>query len=173
MYLAPEFIRGFLPMQRQNVIRMILFALFFSGGAASLGSSLLCGDLAKYYRNKQLLRAAEQYLDKLKSLNTDYDVLLSQLENDPNLIKRIAPAVLGIESEDANTIFPKPTGEQLAAARKALEKESIRYQNGSAVPAWLTHCSEPRRRIMLFFAGAGLILISFACFTPTQKIKGN
>jgi len=156
-------------MQRQNVIRTILFVIFFSSGAASMGGSLLCDDLARYYRNKQLLKTSEQYLFKLKSLNTDYNVLLSQLENDPNLIKRIAPATLGIEPEDANTIYPKLTNEQLAAARKALEKESIQYQNEPAVPGWLTRCSEPRHRIILFLAGAGLILTSFACFAPTNK----
>jgi hypothetical protein len=178
-------------MQKQNVIRTVhstsrkgwlspllrtgLFALFFSVGAAALSGSLLCGDLARYYRNKQLLKTSEQYLSKLKSLNTDYDVLLRQLKNDPNLIKRIAPATLGIEPEvadskgDENTIYPKLTNEQLAAARKALEKESIQYQNEPAVPGWLTRCSEPRHRIILFFAGAGLILTSFACFAPTNK----
>jgi hypothetical protein len=160
-------------MQKQSVIQTILFVLFFSSGAVSLGGSLLCDDLAKYYQNKQLLKTAQQYLDQLQSLNTDYDVLLGQLEKDPNLIKRIVPATLGIEPEDANTIYPKPAGEQLAAARKALEEESSQYQNEPVVPGWLTRCSEPRRRITLFFAGAGLILISFACFTPTRKIKGN
>jgi len=160
-------------MQKQNVIRTILFALFFSIGAASLGSSLLCQDLTKYYRNKQLLKTAQQYLAKLESLNIDYDVLLKQLESDPNLIKRIAPATLGIEPEDANTIHPKPTSEQLAAARKVLAKELSQHQNKAVIPKWLTRCSEPRNRIILFLAGAGLILTSFACFAPTQNIRDD
>ena len=156
-------------MQRQNVIRMILFALFFSSGAASLGSSLLCDDLVQYYRNKQLLKTAQQYLDRLESLNTDYDALLAQLEKDPNLIKRIVPATLGIEPQDANTIYPRPTAQHLAAARKALEHQPSQCQNEPMVPRWLTRCSEPRRRIMLFFAGAGLILIAFICFGPAKQ----
>jgi len=160
-------------MQKQNVIRTILFALFFSIGAASLSCSLLCEDLAKYYRNKQLSEVAQQYLDKLESLNIDYDVLLSQLENDPNLIKRIAAATLGIEPEDANTIYPRPTSEQLAAARKVLEKNLSQQQNETVVPGWLIRCNEPRNRIILFLAGTGLILTSFACFAPTQNIKDD
>ena len=160
-------------MQKQNVIRTILFALFFSIGAASLSCSLLCEDLAKYYRNKQLSEVAQQYLDKLESLNIDYDVLLSRLENDPNLIKRIAPATLGIEPEDANTIYPKPTNEQLAAARKVLEKNLSQQQNETVVPNWLIRCNELRNRIILFLAGTGLILTSFACFAPTQKIRDD
>jgi hypothetical protein len=156
-------------MQSQNVIRTVLFALFFSVGAASLGSSLLCQDLTKYYRNKQLLKTAQQYLAKLESLNIDYDVLLKQLESDPNLIKRIAPATLGIEPEDTNTIHPKPTIEQLAAARKVLAKELSHHQNVPVIPKWLTRCNEPRNRIILFLAGAGLILTSFACFASANK----
>lgn len=153
-------------MQMQNVIRTILFAVFFSGGAASLGGSILCDDLVRYYRNRQLLKAAQQYLDRLKSLNTDYDVLLSRLETDPNLVKRIAPAALGTEPQDANTIYPRATARQLATARKALAEAPSCYQTGPTMPRWLMRLREPRRRIMLFFAGAGLILISFICFAP-------
>ena len=153
-------------------MRTILFAVFFSIGAASMGCSLLCKDLAGYYRNKQLLRTAQQYLNKLESLNIDYDVLLKQLESDPNLIKRIASATLGIEPEDANTIYPKPTNEQLAAARKVLAKEISQNQDQKlTIPKWLTRCNDPRNRIILFLAGAGLILTSFACFAPIRNTK--
>jgi len=153
-------------MQMQNVIRTILFAFFFSSGAASLGGSILCDDLVQYYRNRQLLKAAQQYLDRLNSLNTDYDGLLRQLETDPNLVKRIAPAALGTKLQDANTVYPRATARQLAAARKALAEAPSRYQTEPTMPTWLRRLREPRRRIMLFFAGAGLILTSFICFAP-------
>jgi len=153
-------------MQMQNVIRTILFTFFFSSGTASIAGSILCDDLVQYYRNRQLLKAAQQYLDRLKSLNTDYDGLLRQLQTDPNLVKRIAPAALGIEPEDANTVYPRATARQLAAARKALAEAPSRYQTEPTMPAWLMRLREPRRRIMLFIAGASLILISFICFAP-------
>jgi len=167
-------------MQKQNIIRAFLFVVFFSIGVTSLSSSiLLCDDLVRYYQNRQLLKAAQQYLDRLKSLNTDYDVLLSQLETEPNLIKRIAPATLGTEPEDTNAVYPKATVEQLATARKALADPMYigmrHYQTQPTMPEWLCRCSEPRRRIILFFAGAGLIFISFICFGPAgnkaQKSK--
>jgi len=151
-------------MQSRNVIRTTLFAVFFSSGAAAVAGSLLCDDLAKYYQNKQLLKAAQQYLDRLQSLNTDYDVLLSRLEKDPNLIKRVASATLGIEQKDPNTVYPKLTPQHLAAARKALDEDVNQCQTEPVVPSWLRRLREPRRRIMLFLAGAGLILISFTCF---------
>ena len=154
-------------MQSRNIIRMILFVVFFSIGAASLGISILCDDLVQYYRNKKLLTVTQQSLNKLESLNDDYDALLEQLEEDPNLVKRLAPATLGTEPEDANAVYPRATPEQLAAARQALEQDPNDQSDSPTLPHWLTRCSEPRRRITLFIAGSFLVLISFTCFTPT------
>lgn len=155
-------------MQRRNFIRMILFVVFFSIGAASLGISILCDDLVQYYRNNRLLTVTKQSLNRLESLNDDYDALLEQLERDPNLVKRLAPAALGAKPEDPNAVYPRATPEQLAAARKALAQEPNDQSEGPMMPNWLTRCSEPRRRITLFIAGSFLILISFTCFAPTK-----
>ncbi len=156
-------------MQGRNVIRMILFVIFFSIGAGSLGVSILCDDLVQYYHNRQLLKVTQQSLNRLESLNADYDVLLEQMEKDPNLVKRLAPATLGTEPEDANAVYPRATPEQLAAARKALTQDPNDQSAGPMLPEWLTRCSEPRRRMTLFVAGSVLILISFTCFTPVRQ----
>ncbi|HUS72630.1 MAG TPA: hypothetical protein VMY06_06135 [Sedimentisphaerales bacterium] len=156
-------------LQRQNIIRAFLFVVFFSIGAAALSGSILCADLLRYYHNRELLEAEKDLSNQLKSLNADYDALLEQLEKDPNLIKRIAPATLGVEHNDVDTIYPKATAEQLAAARKALTEEMGLNTTDAALPEWLTRCGEPRRRTMLFFAGAGLILVSFICFGPAKE----
>lgn len=156
-------------MQGRNVIRTILFVIFFSIGAASLSISILCDDLVQYYRNRQLLRVTQLSVDRLKSLNTDYDILLEQLEKDPNLVKRLAPATLGTKPEDANAVYPRATPEQLVAARKALMEDQKDQSDAAMLPEWLTRCSEPRRRMILFVAGSVLVLISFSCFTPTKQ----
>jgi len=155
-------------MQRQNVIRAFLFVVFFSVGAAALGGSTLCDYLAGHYRNKHFLKEAQELSERLDSLNADYDALLRRLEEDPNLIKRIAPVTLGSEREDVQTVYPKATAEQLAAARKVLAAEVKKDPNEPVMPRWLVRCSEPRRRIMLFVCGAALILISFVCFGPAK-----
>lgn len=152
---------------------MILFVVFFGVGAASLAISILCDDLVQYYRNKRLLTVTQQSLDKLESLNADYDVLLDQLEKDPDLVKRLAPATLGTEPEDANAVYPRATPEQLAAARQALTKDPNDQSAAPMLPDWLTRCSEPRRRITLFIAGSFLVLISFTCFTPKRQSKAK
>ncbi|MGB2865332.1 MAG: hypothetical protein WBC05_18530, partial [Sedimentisphaerales bacterium] len=104
------------------------------------------------------------------SLNTDYDVLLERLEEDPNLvIDRLAPATLGTQSEDPNTVYPRVTSRQLAAARKALMEKSNREFTEAAMPEWLSRCSEPRNRMLLFISGVVLVLISFVCFRPAKR----
>jgi hypothetical protein len=164
----------------QNIIRVFLFVVFFSIGAAALSSSILCDDLIQYYQNTQLLEDAQEFLNQLKALNADYDALLNQLGEDPNLFKRIGPAALGIEREEPNTVYPSATVEQLAIARKVLAQQpdtlpgskpddSTPENSPTSVPTWLTRCSEPRRRVMLFVTGAGLILVSFVCFCPAGK----
>ena len=151
-------------MRRQNIIRVFLFVVFFGIGAAAVGGSILCDDLLRYYHNRQLLKAAKESLSHLESLNTDYDALLQQLQKDPNFVKRIAPATLGIEPNDEDTIYPKVTAEQLAAARKALTEDPNRQPAELMAPDWIIRCSKSPYRIILFLAGAFLILISFIWF---------
>ncbi len=156
-------------MQRQNIIQVVLFVVFFSIGAAVLSSSILCDDLLLYYRNKQLLKAVEESLNRLESLNTDYDALLGQLRKDPEVVRRIAPATLGTELEDEDTIYPKATVKQLAVARRALTEGLSRQPAKPEIAGWIARCSEPLRRTILFLAGAFLVLISFIWFGPARQ----
>ena len=152
-------------MRRQDAIRVLLFVLFFSVGAAALYVSMCCDELIGHYRNKQMLQAMEESKSRLESLIADYDALTSRLEGDPNLvIERVAPAALGTEPADSNAIYPKVTAEQLAAAKQALTEDIEQDQSEPAVPEWLSRCDEPRRRVILFLAGAFLILVSFVWF---------
>ena len=162
-------------MQKQNILRCLLFVIFFGIGTSVLAGAVLCNDLALYYRSRQLLRSAEESLSRLESLNADYDALLRQLEKDPNLFERIAPATLGTEPADAdvNTIYPDVTAEQLDAARRVLAEDSRQMSSKAEVPGWIARCSEPPNRIILFLSGAFLIGISFTCFGPAREGTGN
>lgn len=156
-----------------NTIRAILFVLFFSIGATALCSSILCDDLIQHYQRKEQLRQAQESLERLRSLNADYDVLLARLEEDPNLFKRLVPATLGPDPNfhDPNTVYPRAQAEQLAAARRALmaePNESTGVAAGTTMPKWLSRISEPRRRTMLFISGVVLILVSFVSFRPAM-----
>lgn len=153
-------------MQQQRILYLLFFTVFFSIGAAALGGAVLCDDLMQYCRNKHLLNEAERSIRRLESLNTDYDALLDLLQSDPNLVRRIAPATFGTEPEDPNAVYPKVRARELASARKALMERIDQEPDAPVVPPWLQRCSDPRRRIALFIAGAGLILISLVFFTP-------
>ena len=157
----------------QNVIRTRLFVVFFSIAAATLSISVLCDDVVRYYQNKHFLKTAEQSLSRLKSLTADYEALLESIKKDPELLKRIAPATLGVSPADPNVIYPKVKAEQLAAARKALADDDKENQTELQLPNWLIRCSSPRRRGALFAASAALIVVSFTCFRPVKQIDGK
>jgi hypothetical protein len=156
-------------MPRQRIFHLLFFVTFFSTGAVALGVAVLCDDFVQYCRNQHLVKEAEVSVQHLKSLNADYNGLLEQLEKDPDLLKRIAPATLGTEPADSNAIYPKARAEVLAVARKALVEQAGPEQTDASIPQWLQRCSEPVKRIALFIAGAGLILISLVCFTPEEQ----
>jgi len=156
-------------MYRQGILHLLFFAVFFSVGAVALGGAVLCNDLIQYWNNKYRVHEAEVSIKRLESLNVEYDGLLDQLEEDPDLLKRIVPVTLGTEPNDPDTAYPRARAGELAVARKALVKEMGEEPAGPSVPAWLQRCSESRKRIALFLAGAALILISLVCFTPKSQ----
>jgi hypothetical protein len=156
-------------MLRQGIFHLFFFAVFFSVGALSLGVAVLCDDFVQYCQNKHLVKQAELSVQRLKALNADYDGLLEQLEENPDLLKRIAPVTLGTEPADPCAIYPKARAEELAVARKALVARTDQEPTEATIPTWLRRCSEPTKRIALFIAGAGLILISLVCFTPEPE----
>ena len=161
-------------MVRQKIIRAFFFAFFFAAGSAAVATAILCDELAGYWRAKGVLVDERVFTEKLESLDADYDALLGQIESDPNLLRYIAPATLGTELAEPDTAYPQATAEQLAEVRQALAAEA-KQPVGSTTPRWLQRCLEPRRKAVLFMAGAFLIIISFICFgtvRPASEDEG-
>jgi hypothetical protein len=158
-------------MPSQNFTRAVLFVVFFGIGAAVLGGTVLCDDLLEYFHNRALFGRIDDSIGKLESLNADYDALLSQLEQDPNYAKRIAPVTLGAEPCEPNTAFPRATADKLAAAKKALTEAPNEPSVEDATPPWLTRCCRSPQRQILFACGTCLIVISFVFFGPTKPKK--
>ena len=149
-------------MQKHKIFGFIFFAVFFGTGAAALVFAILSEQLVEHWRNRGTLSEARQTMEKLRVLNDDYDELLAKLENNPELLQRLAPAVLGTDANDPNTINPHFTQQQLQAVRLALKEQTEQQQKEP--PAWLMRATEPRRRLAIFLASAFLILISFIWF---------
>jgi hypothetical protein len=156
-------------MRRQGVLYIPVFIIFFGIGAVALAGSVLCDDLIRYCRDRNLLKESERSIERLTLLNQEYDALLDQLEKDPELLKRIAAATLGKEPNDPCTAYPRTRARELQIARQALLDQSGEDPPAPEVPQWLLRCAEPRRRMALFVAGASLVLISLVCFTPEPK----
>ena len=116
-------------MQNERVIRTVAFVVFFSVGAAVLSATTLCDDLLEYYYYKGLLAQAESHLKKLESLNTDYDILLAQLEGNPKELARLAPATLGIEVNEPNTAYPRATAGKLAREARLSRRTKPNYNH--------------------------------------------
>jgi hypothetical protein len=154
--------------ERQGIFQIFFFAVFFSVGAAALGGAVLCDDLVRYCHNRDVVAEAQDSIERLQSLNAEYDALLGQLESDPDLVKRLAPVTLGIERNEPNTAYPRARAAELATARQALIDDAEHADMTPALPRWLQRCSDPTKRIALFIAGAGLVLISLACFSSNE-----
>jgi hypothetical protein len=166
-------------MQNERVIRAVAFVVFFSIGATVLAATLLCDDFRTLFYLKGMETQSQVNLNKIKSLITDYDTVLGQIDGNPKELARLAPATLGIEINEPNTVYPRAAADKLAIARRALAEEPNSTETNQGVPPWLClSCQWPRRH-MLFISGAILVLISFVFFGPvkdpshTMEVKSN
>ncbi|MFA5423193.1 MAG: hypothetical protein WC374_04990 [Phycisphaerae bacterium] len=152
-----------------NFARLIFFVILFTAGAVALATAALYPDLLRYYQYNQLLQSSRDSLTQLKSLNTRYDTLLENIEQDPNLLSRAAAVVIGVEPNDSNVVYPRTTPEQIAAAKKMLEKYDETKADTVPIPEYMQRLGRPGYRIVMFISGCGLILVAFICFVPVRK----
>ena len=154
----------------QNAVRCIGFTVFFTVGATVVCMAALCDDLVRYCSHKQQLTVAQHTVELLERLNADYSTLLDKVHQDPNMLRRIAPATLGTWPQEPNTAYPTVRIEELLAARQTLCVTENPPEEPMVIPEWLARCSQPGRRWGLFLAGAALVVVAFACFRPQDPI---
>jgi len=147
----------------------IMFIVFFTVGATALCGAILSRELVKYFENTQLLEESTASVEKLESLISDYEELLKQRQDDPNLLKRIVAVTMGSDVNEPKTVYPKLTANELQAAKITLARQQKEIEKKKDIPKFILRCSEPNKRIALFFAGASLVLISFICFSSPEK----
>lgn len=156
-----------------SFVKTTAFIVTFTIGSGAIGLCALCNDLLLYHHNRRGLALLEQDKDSLRSLNAVHDAVLERIDSDPNMIRRIAPAVLGLKPEDPNAYYPSAGSRELAAAKQTLSRHDRSKPSIPALPAWLVRVSEPRRRAALFLAGGVLVLVSFACFGMIRTEPGR
>ena len=139
-------------------------------GIGAIFLSIKAADVYSLYESGSLLEQTGLANERLGNLNTEYDLQLQTIDNDPNIINRLKGIELGQQPEREETVFPNAPDEIIAIAKEALRNDDNLKLAETAIPQWASRITEPKIRQGLFFAGAALVLISFVCFgTPTLK----
>lgn len=156
----------------EDIFRFFLFMICFAAGLCAIALVFLGPEWQSLYQLKAAVQQTERNNKKIENIINDHKVLTSQINSDPEILKKIAPVTLGIDPCDANQPPVKITPETLAAAKSVLQQQEQNSGNPST-PKWLLRCTTDENRIVLFSAGAGLIVVSFACFGKRKENKGT
>lgn len=149
--------------------RYILFCIFFTAGAGAIVLSILVLEVGDHYNNRENLRLMRVDNARLETLINEYSIQIKEAKENPEALARLKRVTLGIEPEAEETAFPRADIRELAAAEAAIEASKVEADNTIKAPKWVTRSSEERFRRSLFFAGTGLVLITFLFFGTKQK----
>jgi hypothetical protein len=151
--------------------RAVFFSLFSAIGIFSISLAVLGPEWKNLYKIQAATEQAEKNNDKIEQILQDHDVLLNRINKDPNILKRLAPVTLGEKAQEVNMPPVEITAETLAQAKAAIEQSSgDENSKGSyEIPAWLQRATLKTSRTVLFAAGAGLVLVSFVCFSARKE----
>ncbi len=155
----------------QAFIRYIFFCIFFAIGIAAIFLSIKADEIFSLYESSSLHEQTVAANERLVNLNSEYDMQLETIENDPNIIVRLKGLELGQQPQRKETVFPEAPDEIIAIAKEALRNDDNLKPAESAIPQWASRIAEPKVRSGLFFAGAALVLVSFVCFGTVSRKK--
>ena len=149
----------------ENIFRLVFFLVFSAIGICAVALAVLGPEWKNLYQLNSAVRQIEQSNQKIEEIIKDHQILSAQISNDANILKRIAPLTLGEQPEGPNQPVAKITADTLARAKAILEQQQTQDNSDSPeVPKWLQRCTTVDGRIILFTAGSGLVVVSFACF---------
>jgi hypothetical protein len=154
----------------ENIFRLFFFLVFCAAGTCAVALAVLGPEWKSLYQLKAAIRQTEQNNRKIEEIIKDHQILSAQITSDANILKRIAPVTLGQQLQDANQPVARITADTLARAKDILRQQTQDGSDSPEVPQWLQRCTAARNRIILFAAGTGLVVVSFACF---GKRKSN
>ena len=144
--------------------RTVFFCLFVGAGLAALTVSILANELLELYQYRVELQKNEEVNRRLQKLSAEYQAIIEQIENDPNILARLAGVGLGTEPDSIDTAYPQVPEHTRLTAEKILLEQRQSGTDEPAPPPWLLRCNEPLARTIMFLCSAGLIIVSFICF---------
>ena len=153
-----------------GLVRYVLFCLFFAVGAGAVALSILAEEMRDYYEGRNLLEKTSADNEDIKFLTIEYEAQIYEIRRDPNILGRLRRVALGREPSAEDTAFPKASEKLLTEAGAAVLADLRTSRPAREIPKWVKRCSEPNVRRSLFFAGAGLVLVTFIFFgAPAKK----
>jgi hypothetical protein len=148
--------------------------VFSAAGICAVALAVLGPEWKNFYYLKAAVKQTEQNNQKIEEIIKDHQILTAQINADANILKRIAPVMLGVEPCEPNQPVAGITADTLLRAKAVLEQQQAQESSdNSEMPKWLQRCTTVENRIILFTAGAGLIVVSFACFAKRGDKKSK
>ncbi len=159
-------------MQRlEDIFRLFLFMVFSAVGICAVAMAVLAPEWKNLYDLESAVKQTERNNQKIEGIIKDHQILTAQIKTDANILKRIAPVTLGIDPCEPNRPAVKMTADTLSRAKTVLQQQEQENTGSSNVPNWLARCTADENRTILFASGAGLIVVSFACFGKRRDKK--
>ena len=147
-----------------RTIRAILFCIFLGVGIGAIAFSIIVGEIDDYYTSRDALLQLEADNERLKELIEKYDLQLEQASNDPEILERLKRVTLGHQPESEDTVYPKATPQDIAAAEAVILAGQKTEDHDDPFRRIVDRCMQERIRLSLFIAGAGLVLLTFLFF---------
>ena len=151
------------------ILRYLLFCVFFFAAASAIAISILAGELATYYNNRQLQKKILDDNARINRLISRYDAQIQQIKAEPNILSMLQPITFGSQPQGEEIAFPTASTEQLIAASQALleDLQNEKQISDSNINRWIQRITNAKNRRTIFISGAALMIITFIFFgTP-------
>ena len=153
-----------------RIVRYILFCLFFAVGAGAVALAVLADEIRDYCQGGVLLAETLAENEDIRFLTVEYAAQIDEIRKDPNILGRLERVTLGRRGDAEETVFPTASEKLLTEAGTAVLEDLQADRPVYKIPTWVERISEPNIRYSLFFAGAGLVLVTFIFFgAPAKK----
>jgi len=153
-----------------RIVRYLLFCFFFAVGAGAVALAVLADEIRDYCQGTSLLAETSAKNKDIEFLTIEYAAQIDEIRKEPNIVGRLGRVTLGRQPDEQDTAFPTASEKLLSEAASAVLEHLRNDRPARRIPTWAQRISEPNIRYSLFFAGAGLVLITFIFFgAPAKK----
>ncbi len=158
-------------MRKNNLINLILFMICFTIGISAIFCAICCDEILNYFQQNIRTAQLTEANIAIKEMDQRTIALISQIEENPEILKRLVPITMGIDPNEPNIISPTVSNYNYQLAKGIIATQKKKDIHRTSIPNWLLRCNSPTSRKILFFAGCGMILVCFTFFGLTSTDK--